>query len=129
MTSVCGPPVFCEAPPEPPPPPSGCGTLVLVGDDGQFLGVATSNEFATDGVCNRFSLYGSDFATNGIFNQFSQYGSQFSQLSAYNQFTSTPPVLFCDASGEPVAYVTKNALLSPRVDPDQLCAALAQAGL
>src|SRR5690606_7135757 len=52
--AVCSPAQYCEPPPPAPPPPSDCGELVLVAYDGSFLGVATSNEFTTDGVCNPF---------------------------------------------------------------------------
>jgi hypothetical protein len=50
-------------------------------------------------------------------------------LSACNPFTTTPPILCCSSSGDAVAYVSKNSALTPRVDPDQLCAVLQQAGL
>lgn len=105
-----------------------CADLTLLGDDGEFLGVASSNEFETDGVCNEFSNYGSEFSSTSIYNEFSNYGSEFSPLGAYNEFTSTPPFLYCASSDTVMNPVTKNSLLSGAVDPDVLCAALAANG-
>jgi hypothetical protein len=89
--------------------------------------VATSNQFASDGVCNQFSNYGGEYGTYSIFNDFGTYGSQFSSQSAYSQFTSTPPVLVCDG-GNLLNPVTKNTLLASAIDPDVLCATLASNG-
>ncbi|MEP6652073.1 MAG: hypothetical protein ABJA82_01875 [Myxococcales bacterium] len=127
---ACGPVSLCAAPP----PagvilPPGCGRLILRGNDGQFLGVATGNQFAADSVCNSFSLYGSQFSATSIFNQFSLYGSSFSVLSAYSEFTATPPVLQCETSMMKLNPVTKNKFLASPIDPDVLCAALTAAGL
>lgn len=108
------------------PSAAGCRELDLVADDRTFLGVGTSSQFATDGVCNEFSQYGGQFSTNGIFNEFSQYGSQFSQLSAYNEFTQTPPHLYCGR--DQMNPITKNKYLPLAVDPDVLCEVLAELG-
>jgi hypothetical protein len=123
-TSVCAPSDLCAAPPA-----IGCGNLVLLANDGTYLGDATSNQFAADGVCNEFSQYGSQFAATSIFNQFGQYGSQFSTLSAYNEFTTTPPVLYCVGNDTVLNPVSKNTFLAGAIDPDFLCAVLAQNGL
>jgi hypothetical protein len=120
---VCAPSIHCQ------PPPPACGRVILQGSDGKFLGVATSNQLATDGVCNQFSSFGSQFSQTSIFDQFSPYGSQFSQWSAYNPLTNTPPFLSCEASGGRLQWVTKNTLLANTIDPDRLCATLAAAGL
>jgi hypothetical protein len=122
---VCSPPSACAAPPA----PTTCGRTILRGTDGQFLGLATSNKFATDGVCNMFSQYGSQYSTTSIFNKFGTYGSEFSTFSAYNRFTVTPPYLACEDSGKKLQQVTKNTILVNGIDPDALCAALAAAGL
>jgi hypothetical protein len=123
-TSACAPSNLCAAPPS-----VGCGDLVLLANDGTYLGEATSNQFAVDGVCNEFSQYGSEFSTTSIFNEFSQYGSPFATLSAYNEFTATPPVLYCVSNDTVLNPVSKNTLIAGAIDPDFLCAVLAQNGL
>lgn len=95
---------------------------IIVADDGQFLGVITTNCFDPKALCNKFGTYGNKFSTNSILNQFGTYGNQFSNLSPYNRFTVAPPQIF--KGGKFVAYVTKNAMLSPRIDPDLLIAYL-----
>jgi hypothetical protein len=110
----CAPPI---------PVPTTCLQPTLVGDDGTYLGVCSSNQFATDGVCNTFSSYGGQFGTYSIYNEFGTYGSQFSALSAYNQFTSTPPRVMCE-SGSIIGVVSKNTFLVGAIDPDVLCATL-----
>jgi hypothetical protein len=107
----------------------GCTQLVLVGDDGTFLGDATSNQFAANGVCNSQGLYGGQFGPDSIYNQFGTYGSQFAPLSAYNQSTSTPPHLECAATSEALNFVTKNMFLPNPIDPDSLCSTLQASGL
>jgi hypothetical protein len=106
-------------------PVAGCsGTLVLVADDGKFLGNASSNMLAADGVCNEFSNYGGQFGADSIFNEFGMYGSQFGSLSAYDEFTSTPPFLFCPGANVRLNPVTKNNVLGGAIDPDVLCLVL-----
>lgn len=122
--SACAPASFCASAPS-----VVCSDLVVVADDGTYLGEATSNEFAVDGVCNDFSQYGSEFSSTSIFNDFSTYGSQFSSLSAYNQFTSTPPVLYCISTDTVLNAVSKNTFVAGSIDPDLLCAVLAANGL
>jgi hypothetical protein len=79
-------------------------------------------------VCNQFS-YGSKFSTTSIFNEFGTYGSAFSSLSAYNEFTTSPPSLACEASGAKLNPVSRNKfVLGSPIDPDALCATLANAG-
>lgn len=124
--SVCAPPTHCE--PAPPPIPGGCADLVLVADDGTYLGDATSNEYATDGVCNEYSSYGSAYSSTSIFNDSGTYGSEYSLESAYNASTWTPPFLYCVTTDEVWNPVTKNDLLDEAIDPDLLCRALAENG-
>jgi hypothetical protein len=123
-TSACAPASFCA-----PAPSVICSDLVVVANDGTYLGEATSNAFAVDGVCNEFSQYGSEFSATSIFNDFGTYGSQFSTLSAYNQFTTTPPVLYCISTDTVLNAVSKNTFVAGAIDPDFLCAVLAANGL
>lgn len=123
-TSACAPADLCEAAPV-----TDCTQLVLLAAEGSFLGEATSNAGAIDGVCNQFGQYGSDFSPTSIFNPFGLYGSPSAVFSAYNEFTTSPPALYCTGSEDPLNPVTKNALLAGAIDPDFLCAVLAQNGL
>jgi hypothetical protein len=124
LTAVCQPPSACDV---------GADCLViLVGDDGEFLGEATSNTLATDGVCNEFSSYGSEFSSTSIYNPYGSYGSAYNSLGAYNEYTSTPPFVYDECSGTIIAFVTVNEFLvttTELVHPDLLCAWLDAEGL
>jgi len=91
------------------------GTLI-VADDGQFLGVITTNKFNSDSITNEYGKYGSQYNSNSIFNKYGNYGSEYSSLSPFNKYTSTPPKI-CDGNGNFIAYLTANRYLTPRVDP------------
>jgi hypothetical protein len=122
---ACAPPSYCA----PPAPTAGCAQLILQGEDGQYLGDATSNQFAPNGVCNTQGLYGGQLGTDSIYNPFGIYGSQSGALSAYDQFTTTPPHLECATTSEALNFVSKNTFLPNVIDPDDLCATLQAAGL
>lgn len=117
------PPVAARAPL---PAPSTVSTAVtgtrVVANDGQYLGQITSNQFASDSICNQFGNYGSQFSSTSVRNQFSNYGSQFAPNSAYNEFTATPPQIISD--GRRVGYLTKNQFMAGAIDPDVLFASL-----
>lgn len=105
--------------------PSGsCTSLQLVANDGTYLGDATSNTFAANGVCNDVSSYGSSYGSYSIFNSVGNYGSSYSSASAYNQITSTPPHLACADTGKLLNPVSKNQVLVDAIDPDVLCKTL-----
>lgn len=86
--------------------------------NGVFLGKITPNKFDNESIFNRFGPYGNKFSQESFLNKFSPYGSQFSQLSAYNHVASSPPKIF--KKGVFVAYLTKNKMLSPRIEPDDI---------
>jgi hypothetical protein len=125
---ACGPARYCEAPPVP--MGSGCDALVLIAEDGTFLGNAVSSPVAANGVCNEVSPHGSGVGPHSIFNSVGIYGSTVSPQSAYNSITPTPPALMCAESSEIVAFVTKNSIVAgaPLVDPDALCIVLENSG-
>lgn len=102
--------------------PSSVVGTVLVAYDGQFLGYVDANAFNGNSLANSFGTYGNPFSSLSIWNEFGTYGSSFSSLSPWNSFTSTPPILIED--GQPVAYVTTNAFLSPRIHPNDLALAV-----
>ena len=124
QTSVCAPSTACAAAPA-----LSCPGLVLQANDGTFLGDATSDEVAVNGVCNPIGSYGSQLSPTSIFNPVGAYGSQLGAQSAYNEFSATPPALFCPGTGAALNPVSKNAFLSGAIDPDLLCAVLAENGL
>jgi hypothetical protein len=91
----------------------------LVAHDGEFIG-KVSGEFDEKSIINEFGPHGGEFSAKSISNEFGSYGGEFSNLSPYSEFSQTPPKLI---KGEDIiAYVTKNELLSPRIDPDVLLA-------
>ena len=89
----------------------------VFGADGQYLGRLT-NQFDSQSILNTFGQYGSQFSSTSMYNTFSSYGSAFSSLSAYNTLASSPPLLF--VGSQFAAYVSKNTIKTPRVDPDAL---------
>ena len=101
----------------------GC---VIVANDGQFLGRITVNEVASDSILNEVGRYGSEVSSTSIFNQVGRYGSEVSSLSPFNEVTSTPPQIV-NRSGQFVAYLTKNSVKTPAVDPHLLIGLLKSA--
>jgi hypothetical protein len=110
---------------------TGCGDLELIAQNGTYLGAVSSNPYASDGVCNEFSTYGNPYSATSIYNEFGTYGSQYAAQSAYNTLSTTPPAIVCSDSGDIIAFVTKNKFVTgaQRIDPDALCAVLANSGL
>jgi len=101
---------------------SSCDRLVLVAEDGTFLGEATSSG-TSDSVCGSGGRYASTFYSDSIHNKSGTYGNNFSAQSAYNSSARTPPALVCTAVQGIVAFVTKSSFVTgaERVDPDLLC--------
>ena len=94
------------------------GVTILVAQDGQFLGVVSTNPFDFDSLANSFGTFGNRFSSLSIWNEFGTYGSPFSSLSPWNAFTSTPPILI--ENGMAIGYLTVNAFLAPRLHPNDL---------
>ena len=90
----------------------------IVADDGAFLGSLTPNTFDQNTIHNQYGPYGNRFSQLSIFNRFGNYGSQFAQLSPYNRFSQTPPRVF--VGGTFKAFLTKNQMKTPRIDPDDI---------
>ena len=49
----------------------------LLAQDGQFLGMLSSNKYQSDSVINKYGSYGSKYSSTSIFNQYGQYGSRY----------------------------------------------------
>lgn len=91
----------------------------LVGDDGQFLGKLTLNQYDSDSISNTYGSFGSPYSSTSIKNPFSQYGSPYSSLSPNNPYSSTPPIIYL--KGRQYGYLTKNKYKSGKIlDPDLL---------
>jgi len=95
---------------------------VLVGGDRVFLGTINANQFDSDSIVNSFGDHGSEFGSRSVFNRFSKYGDSVSNLSAFCSLASEPPRLF--VGDRFVAYVTRNSIMIPAIDPLQLKAFL-----
>lgn len=110
----------------PSPPGAGAASLtievlegaVIIADDGEPLGIITTNCFSADALCNEFGRYGNEFSGKSIMNEFGTYGGEFSAKSPFNKFSRTPPKIF--KNNRFVAYLSANASLSPVVDPHWL---------
>lgn len=90
----------------------------LLAQDGQFLGILSSNKYQTDSVMNEYGTYGSKYSSTSIFNQYSQYGSRYGFYSPFNPYTSTPPQIILKEQW--VGLLTANTFLQNRLDPHQL---------
>lgn len=91
----------------------------IVGDDGEFLGVISTSTVDSKSILNEVSRYGSSVSPTSIFNSVSRYGSAVSSLSAFNDIATTPPSVF-NKEGKFVAFLTKNTLKTPRIEPNAL---------
>jgi hypothetical protein len=65
----------------------------IVAQDGQFLGVLSSNKYDPLSVSNPYGTYGSKYSPTSINNPYSTYGSKYSPLSPTNPYATTPPLL------------------------------------
>lgn len=90
----------------------------LLSQDGQFLGILSSNKYQLDSVMNEYGRYGSKYSSTSIFNQYCQYGSRYGFYSPFNPHTSTPPKIIF--KGQWVGLLTENNYLMNRVDPHLL---------
>ena len=88
----------------------------LLAQDGQFLGILSSNKYQTDSVMNEYGTYGSKYSSTSIFNQYSQYGSRYGFYSPFNPYTSTPPQIILKGLMGRV-YSLRIHFLQNRLDP------------
>jgi hypothetical protein len=89
----------------------------VFGGDGSFLGVATSDRYDQQSICNPYGPYGSKY-NESIFNVYGTYGGRYSDVGAYNPRATNPPYVV--DRGQVVAFITKNTKIQPRVDPDAI---------
>lgn len=94
------------------------GKATIVSDDGEFIGLISSNTFDAKSITNDVGNHGSSVATKSIFNTVGKYGSEVSSLSAWNDIASRPPKVFLNDKF--IGYLTTNTLKTPRIDPHAL---------
>lgn len=90
--------------------------VILVGQDGAFLGVVSNDQYADKSICNRYGNFGSRYSSTSVLDKYEQYGDTYSNLSAYNPNAQQPPLII--QNGQPIGLLTKNRRLQGGVDPD-----------
>lgn len=90
----------------------------LVGSDGVFLGLLSTNIYSADSISNPYGQYGSKYSTTSIWNPYGTYGSKYSSKSPFNQYTMNPPRIFL--YGKPVGYLTINPYIKNSLSPEKL---------
>ena len=89
--------------------------VIVVGQDGAFLGVVSSDQFADKSICNQFGNFGNAFSSTSVLNKYAQYGGTFSDMGAYNPNAQKPPLII--QNRQPLGLLTKNRRLRGGVDP------------
>ena len=95
----------------------------IVSSDGTFLGKISTSIVDYDSITNIVGNYGSIVSSTSIFNIVGNYGSIVSDKSPFNIIASNPPRIL-DNNGNFYAFLTKNIVKNPRIDPDELKTAL-----
>lgn len=90
---------------------------IVVGQDGEFLGTLSANQYDSNSICNPYGNFGSEYAES-IFNRYGTYGGEYSSMGAYNPSAENPPLIVQDDTI--IGIVTKNRRVEGRVDPDLL---------
>ena len=73
---------------------SSPGPPVIIGNNGEYLGSYSANEFDPYSVSNPYGQYGSQYSPKSINNPYGQYGSQYSSDGIANPYTTGGPRLF-----------------------------------
>lgn len=66
-------------------------TPIVVGRDGEYLGVLSANPYEPESIANPYGLYGSQFSPVSVSDQYGLYGSPYSNESANNQYLVSEP--------------------------------------
>ncbi|NEO39740.1 MAG: hypothetical protein F6J90_26790 [Moorea sp. SIOASIH] len=100
------------------------GRAYLVGADGAFLGLVSSNPVDEKSICNQLGDYGNLSGENSVWNREGNYGSSKSHLSAYNPSTELPPAIYYRKAQ--IGFLTVNPQIKNSFDPDLLFQAFCQ---
>ena len=95
QTTAAADPLWPSLIPAPPPTTPRLPVLTspptIVGADGTYLGVLSSNRFDPESVSNPYGVYGSKYSPTSINNPYSIYGSKYSPYSATNPYATEAP--------------------------------------
>lgn len=91
----------------------------ILGDDGEYLGLITTDEVDKKSLLNDIGPHGSDISPKSILNDLGKYGGDISPKSAFNDIAMSPPRVFTK-NGAFAGFLTTNDLKSPRIDPRAL---------
>lgn len=101
------------------------GQAQLWANNGQFLGLLSSNQYDPNSICNPNGIYGSSCSATSIRAEYSMYGGEYGMHSPYNPYCLNPPVIFY--RNQRVLVVTRNTYAITNgiqvIDPDLLFAA------
>lgn len=106
--------------------PTQNSNAYLAGQDGAFLGVVSSDQYATESICNQYGQFGSTYAAKSVWNKYGQYGGAYSLNGAYNPMGQKPPLVV--QNGQPIGILTKNPNIKGGTDPDAFFYAVCQQG-
>lgn len=104
---------------------SNAGTY-LVGQDGVYLGVVSSDQYAAESICNQYGQFGSPYAAKSVWNKYAQYGGTHASNGAYNSMAQNPPLII--QNGQPIGILTKNPNIKGGTDPDAFFYSVCQQG-
>lgn len=100
-------------------PPVTLSNVYIFSDDGDYLGLLTSNIYNSESVFNEYGKYGSKYSSTSIWNEYGNYGGKYSSESAFNPYSSAPPLII-DSYGNLLGKVTVNKLISGGITPYDL---------
>ena len=94
------------------------GTAIIRAQDGQFLGLISSDAYEPNSITSRYGSYGSEYSHTSIFNDYGNYGGTYSLQSPFNSSATMPPVIIQNSKA--IAYLTTNPNLKPSINPHLL---------
>lgn len=101
--------------------------LILIAQDGEFLGKLITDKYDDESIFNKYGDYGSKYSDTSIWNKYSEYGSNYGTYSAFNKRSPSPPIIF---DGEDaIGYISVDFDKKGAIHPDLLHALLEELGL
>lgn len=64
---------------------------IVVGQDGEYLGVLSANPYEPESITNPYGLYGSQYSPVSVEDRFGLYGSPYSNESLNNVYLVSEP--------------------------------------
>ncbi len=106
--------------------PTQNSNAYLVGQDGAYLGVVSSDQYAAESICNQYGQFGSPYAAKSVWNKYAQYGGTYASNGAYNPMAQKPPLII--QNGQRIGILTKNPNIEGGTDPDAFFYSVCQQG-